>query len=305
MSESNGTIVKSRGAQFIDSVFTPERMEIVVQACTGNRYATREKILATMAEAAMREPKIMEAYPPSVFQSALLVSRLDLDASGNHNGAAFVVRWNSKMKRNECSVQFGYGALTDLATRDGRIRSFTMGAAYESDAFEFELGTNPYIKHHPVGDYEESEMPKWYYAIARFPDGGTEFEVMSAAQVTEIRDKFATSSKGYTSPAWQHSFAEQGKKTVLRRLIKRLPVNPVLAEAIHEGDVTDGYRFQNEPKAPPSLETKIGSGEQAEEPEVELLDDEPERDPDTDEVIPDELGTGDDLFKDDEQRGGV
>lgn len=293
---STEIVQKSRGMQFIDSVFTPDRMEIVVQACTGNRYATREKILATMAEAAMRTPDIMDAYPPSVFQSALLVCRLDLDASGHHNGAAFVVRWNSKERRQECSVQFGYGALTDLATRDGRIRSFTMGAAYASDAFHFELGTKPYISHTPNGDYGEKELPIWFYAIARFPDGGTEFEVMSLSQVEHIRDKFATSSKGYTSPAWRESFAEQGKKTVLRRLIKRLPVNPVLAEAIHEGDLADGYRFQRDPKPVPTLETKIGNDETTDEPELELIDEEPERDPDTNEIIPAHIGKRDELF---------
>ena len=61
-------------------------------------------------------------------------------------------------------------------------------------------------------------------------------------------------------------------------------------------DTFDPDRMQGT-KPVPTLETKIGNDEQPEEPEMELIDEEPERDPDTGEVIP-ELGNGDALFED-------
>lgn len=58
-------------------------------------------------------------------------------------------------------------------------------------------------------------------------------------------------------------------------------------------------------KQTPTLESKIGSDEQTETVEVELIDDdEPECDPDTGEVIPDEVGRTD-LFEDEGQEGRV
>jgi len=300
MSESNGTIVKSRGMQFIDSVLTPDRMEIISAASAGNRYATPDKIKGTIIEACMRNQDLFQCDPTSVYTSCMLAARLDLDASGFHNGAAFVARWAGRDRPKECGIQFGYGALVDLATRDGRIRSFSVGAVYAGDKFEYELGTHRFIRHTP-GPREADDKPTHFYAIAWYPDGGYEFEVMLASEVDEIRDKHATHN-GRTSPAWQYSYPEQGKKTVLRRLIKRLPVNPVLAEAIHEGDISDGYRFDRTPKPTPTLETKLGNDETTDEPEMELIDEEPERDPDTNEIIPDEVGRTD-LFEGEGQDG--
>ena len=244
MSESNGTIVKSRGMQFIDSVLTPDRMDIISSAAAGNRFATPEKIKGTIIEACMRNPDLFECDRVSVYTSCMLAARLDLDVSGFHNGAAFVARWAGRDNPKECGIQFGYGALIDLATRDGRIRSFTVAAVYEGDEFEYSLGTQRFIRHVPK-PHGDDEKPTHFYSIAWYPDGGFEFDVMFASEVDAIRDKHATHN-GKISPAWRYSYPEQGKKTVLRRLIKRLPVNPVLAEAIHEGDVSDGYRFHED-----------------------------------------------------------
>lgn len=275
-------IQKSPGQRFLDGVFTADRMELVQSACEGNRYASPEKIKATIAEACMRNTDLFQCSPISVFTSCMLAARLDLDASGHHNGAAFIARWAGRDKPKECTVQLGYGALVDLATRDGRIRSFTVDAVYAADSIEFQKGTNQYIRHTPVDTREEGELPVWFYAIARYPDGGYEFEIMSRQEVEGIRDKFATNTKGEVkSPAWRFSFAEMGKKTVLRRLIKRLPVNPVLAEAIHEGDLADGYSFDprrmraaHEPA--PLNDKLLGEGEQAIEEVIEMEIEEPE-----------------------------
>lgn len=57
-------------------------------------------------------------------------------------------------------------------------------------------------------------------------------------------------------------------------------------------------------KPAPSLEQAYGGDEAEPEPEVEVIEDEPiEIDPDTGEVIPNDLGKGDALFGEDEQEG--
>lgn len=243
MTEQNAIVKQSPGEQFLEAVFTPSRMDVVAQACSGNRFVTPDKVKATIAEAMIREPKLAKAYPPSVFQSALLAARLDLDASGYHNGAAFVVRYNSREKRFECHLQMGYGSMVDLSTRDGRIQSYTVREVYDCDRFEYRLGTQRNIDHLPADEQPDSAKLTHCYAIAWFPGGGYEFEVMTRKDIEYIRDTYTAKYKdgNIISPAWKHSFGRMGCKTVLNRLIKRLPVNPVLAEALDRSHVADGF----------------------------------------------------------------
>ena len=296
---SNQLAPKTPGEQFVDSVFTPSRMDIVAEACSGNRFVTPDKVRATIAEAMIREPKLAEAYPPSVFQSALLAARLDLDASGYHNGAAFVVRWNSREKRSECNLQMGYGAMVDLATRDGRIQSFTVQEVYDCDEFEYKLGTQRFINHIPANERPEKAKLTHCYAIAWFPGGGYEFEVMTRKDIEYIRDTYTAKYKdgNIISPAWKYSFGRMGCKTVLNRLIKRLPVNPVLAEAIERSHVADGMdSFNPRRMAVANTSMEEAGNSIAGMLDADIDDDEPERDPDTGEVIPDEVDSTD-LFE--------
>ena len=61
-----------------------------------------------------------------------------------------------------------------------------------------------------------------FYAVAKLKDGGYSFEFMSVHQVREIM--VATQSKGAYGP-WKEHFIEMGRKTVIRRLAKYLPLS--------------------------------------------------------------------------------
>jgi recombination protein RecT len=61
-----------------------------------------------------------------------------------------------------------------------------------------------------------------FYAVAKLQGGGHAFEFMSVHQVREIAR--ATQSKGNYGP-WKDHFTEMGRKTVIRRLAKYLPLS--------------------------------------------------------------------------------
>jgi recombination protein RecT len=81
-----------------------------------------------------------------------------------------------------------------------------------------------------------------FYAVAKLVGGGHAFEVMSNQQVEEIRNEsqgWKTAKKyGKTdSTPWGGHYAEMGRKTVLRRLVKYLPVSIELASAAAIDDI--------------------------------------------------------------------
>ncbi|MCA3233425.1 MAG: recombinase RecT, partial [Cupriavidus sp.] len=86
-----------------------------------------------------------------------------------------------------------------------------------------------------------------FYAVAKLVGGGHAFEVMSVDQVNEIRDasqnyKFA---RDKDKTVWGQHYEEMGRKTVLRRLFKYLPVSIELANA----SALDGMHARGESQA--------------------------------------------------------
>ncbi len=64
--------------------------------------------------------------------------------------------------------------------------------------------------------------------MAKLKDGGTQFEVMSRAEVDAIR---ARSKAGRSGP-WVTDYQAMAQKTVIRRLFKYLPVSIEMQQAI-------------------------------------------------------------------------
>ena len=128
-----------------------------------------------------------------------------------------------------CQWIAGYRGLIHLARESKYINTVPAHVVYQGDEFDYQLGTERYITHKP--DYSnakrESKGVTHVYAVAFDKDGKVfDFEVMSKAQVDEIEAK--VKSKKVWGPHWD----EQARKTVQRRLAKRLPMSPAMALAV-------------------------------------------------------------------------
>lgn len=229
MTESK-QIVRSKGQIWLDEqVMTDDRRDRVRAACEGSGISA-EKLEAILARAVIDNPDLMKCAPASLFTSMMTAAELGLSPSGHHNGAYFATY------AGQCKLGLGYGAMIDLATRDGRLRSFKTAAVWKSDVFAVYEGTDNRIEHRP--DYATRQGdPVMFYAVAFFADGGCEFEVMTRGQVDKIRQ----GSRNKDAPPWKYQFDEMAKKTVLRRLMKRLPLQPRVAEAVEQADEVDGF----------------------------------------------------------------
>jgi recombination protein RecT len=171
-------------------------------------------------------------------------------------GHAYLVPFNTKRKDsngnerwvNSVQVIIGYKGLIDLARRSGQIVSIAAHDVCEQDTFELVYGLDEKLVHKPaMGDRGEV---MGFYAVAKLKDGGHCFEYMSRHQVEMIRD----GSQGYQQASkfgkqathpWAAHFVEMGRKTVIRRLAKFLPLSVEFQTGVALDSMADAGRDQH------------------------------------------------------------
>lgn len=200
--------------------------------------------LARLALTTMRtNPKIMECSLPSLMGAVMQAAQLGLEPG--LLGHCYLVPFYNK-HTNKQDVQFiiGYKGLLDLVRRSGEITAIAAHEVREHDQFSFQYGLEEQLLHQPKIDGERGEVYA-YYAYARFKDGGHAFLVMSRQEMLAYRDRFAKSKSG----PWATDFDAMAKKTVLRQLVKYLPLS---VEVFHQlsSDETIVEKPGSDPKFP-------------------------------------------------------
>lgn len=187
-----------------------------------------------------KSPKLLEATPESVFFALLEAATLGLVPNGAL-GEAYIVPFNNKVKRNgreewEVQAQFipGYRGLIKLVRQSGVIRNVVARPVFKGDRFEVEYGLEETLVHIPNLDSEQDPDELTHvYAVAHFNDGAKQFEVMTRRGVDAIRAR----SKAKDSGPWVSDYVPMAIKTVIRRLVKYLPISDFdLTRAIEKDD---------------------------------------------------------------------
>ena len=132
-------------------------------------------------------------------------------------------------RKGKATFQIGYKGMCDLARRaipGCGIR--TQVVTSKDPVWVYKEGMNLVLDHErdPATWPNESNVIA-AYAIVEMPSGVKEIEVMLRCDLDHIRKNYAHAS----SEAWAKEYAEQCKKTVLRRIGKRLPIRSGLITA--------------------------------------------------------------------------
>lgn len=176
--------------------------------------------------------KLQECSPQSILATCMVVAQMGLEI-GSHAGEAYIIpRWNKKTNSYEAVPQWGYQGLLKLVRRSEEIKDIDTGTVYENDEFECEKGEKPSLRHRmkfPRG------KPVLYYAYAHLMNGGFLFEVMEIEEIDYIRTTYGNDN----SDAWEKSYSQMARKTVLRRLIKLLPKSTQLKEALEKEEAEE------------------------------------------------------------------
>ncbi|MBU9236739.1 recombinase RecT [Burkholderia multivorans] len=215
------------------------------------RHVSPDRMLKIALGALRTTPKLMECTVESLMGAVVQCSQLGLEPN-TPLGHAYLIPFEKKKKvggewvteKVETQIVIGYKGLIDLARRSGQVVSIAAHAVHEHDHFDYAFGLDEKLEHKPAMSARGRVIA--FYAVAKLVGGGHAFEVMSAEQVNEIRDasqnyKFARDKE---KTVWGQHYEEMGRKTVLRRLFKYLPVSIELASAAALDDVGASGRSQ-------------------------------------------------------------
>lgn len=209
------------------------------------KHVSADRMLKIALGAMRTTPKLMQCTTESLFGAIVQCSQLGLEPN-TPLGHAYLIPFEKREKRGnqwvtagtEVQIIFGYKGLIDLARRSGQIVSISAHEVYSKDHFTYQYGLDEKLEHRPaMGDRGEIIA---FYAVAKLVGGGYAFEVMSRDQVDQIRDKAAEKNRAKRDNAgnliisgpWADHYSEMGRKTVLRRLFKYLPISIELATAV-------------------------------------------------------------------------
>lgn len=115
--------------------------------------------------------------------------------------------------------------------RSGELKTISAHIVYDKDAFTYTLGDEERIEHQPYLGGPRGK-PIAAYAVAKTKDGGIYREVMSLEQINQVRNVSRAKSNG----PWVQWWDEMARKTVLRRLAKRLPMSTDLQQVFQRDD---------------------------------------------------------------------
>lgn len=146
--------------------------------------------------------------------------------------------------REAALVQYGQqvqympmvGGILKKIRNSGELASISAHVVYDKDRFDYELGDDESIKHKPFLG-EDRGKPIAVYAIAKTKDGAVYREVMSVGDVEKVR---GASRAGKSGP-WVQWWDEMARKTVIRRIAKRLPSSADLDSVIESDNEASGF----------------------------------------------------------------
>ena len=204
------------------------------------KILTPEKMMRVALTAMNNNPKLLECTNTSLIGSILTSAQLGL-LPDEVLGEAYLIPFNNtRANRMECQFMIGYKGLCTLAYRSGVVESVQARAVFKGDNFEFEMGLNEKLVHHPKGNKNPLEITH-FYAIVRMKGGGYVMNVMTREEVEKIRNESANYkfAKYKDSTVWGKYFEEMGCKTVLRRIMKYVPMSSEIMRGIGQDEAAD------------------------------------------------------------------
>ena len=192
------------------------------------RHMTADRMIRVALTAMTRDPKLFDCDPKSLYKAVMQAAQLGLEPDGIL-GQAYLIPFRNNKRGGVYEAQFipGYKGLIDLARRSGQVLSIGAHVVYEKDQFEFQHGTEEYLRHVPyLGDDRGERVA--VYAAAKLRDGGSHFDVLRIADVEKIRKASQRPDAG----PWKDHWEQMARKTAIRRLCNYLSLSPEIQRAV-------------------------------------------------------------------------
>jgi recombination protein RecT len=227
------------------------------------------KFVRTVTTAVQMNPELLTCDRKSILGACMKAAQDGLFLDGRE--AALVI---FRTKTGPiCQYMPMVGGIYKKMRNSGELATIAAHVVYEKDVFDYELGDDEKISHKPTLSADRGE-PIAVYAIAKTKDGSIYREVMSVTEVEKVR----SSSRASAAGPWSSWWSEMARKTVIRRIAKRLPSSADIEQVFESDNEVSGFdREVKQISAISKLNASLATGETF---SLEAGDDQPESDND-------------------------
>ena len=184
------------------------------------KHVNSERFVRIAITTIRQNPKLVKCSQESLLGALMVSAQLGLEP-GTLGQCYLIPFENKKAGTVECQFQIGYKGLIELLRRSGQLSDIYSYTVYENDDFNIEYGLSRTLTHKP--NFDERGEIKGFYAVAILKDGAKAFEYMTKDEVTHHEEKYRKGS--YKNDVWNKNFEEMAQKTVVKKLLKWLPVS--------------------------------------------------------------------------------
>ena len=184
---------------------------------------TAERLITLTLVAATKTPELFNCSPESIALSVVRVAQWGLEIGTTAHLVPF---------KGQCTPIADYKGLIQLMIRSGHVRDVKAHAVYQKEHFRATAGATPVLEHDPIFSAEKRGSLVAAYAVAWLKHGHPTWDVLMRDEIEGIRKR----ARSGNSDAWRNHYDEMAKKTAIRRLAKRMPQSPELADALNVED---------------------------------------------------------------------
>lgn len=197
------------------------------------KHLTPDRFIRVACTTLMRTPELAQCTQISFFNALLTLSQYGIEPDGRR--AHLIPLNNFKTNCKEVQLIIDWKGYAELAMRSGLVSTIFMDVVCENDVFEYDTGR---ILTHRIDFRKDRGSMYAVYCIVKMKDGEPTCDVMQLQEVLDIRERSKSKDKG----PWVTDFREMAKKTVFRRLSKRLTLSPEFRDAIDSDDDLESIR---------------------------------------------------------------
>ena len=182
-----------------------------------------ERFVRVIMTTIQTKPELLEADRRTLYAAIIRAAQIGLLPDGNESA---IVTF-----KGQCQLMPMIAGIQKLIRNSGELASLDALCVYSKDKFTYRPGIELVPIHEPDWFGDRGEMIGCY-AVAKMKDGAAYCEIMNLEQIQRIRAVSRSSGSG----PWVTWFEQMARKSVIRRLSRRLPMSTDIESLIREDD---------------------------------------------------------------------
>lgn len=225
LAATNGTVSETKKNKTIFDVIQAGKKQFEAAL---PQHVNSDRFLRIALTSIRQNPKLAQCKQESLLAALMTSAQLGLEPGVL--GQCYLIPYGQ-----ECQFQISYKGMIELLRRSGQLKDIYAYSVYSNDEFEMIYGLERDLKHKPK--LEDRGELTGCYCVAILKDGARAFEFMTKKEIEEHAKRFSKAYNANSSP-WKTDFEAMAHKTVVKKMLKWLPVSVEFLENISKDEKT-------------------------------------------------------------------